>query len=281
MNQAVNITVLVENTAGSRGLLGEHGLGFWVDTGPKRVLFDTGQGMSLEHNARSLGISLASADAIVLSNGHYDHTGGLSRAIAVAPHAQIFAHPGAFGGKYARSKDGSARYLGIPAFDQNAIRKQSGSLVSTDRTTKICDGLFVTGEIPRITDFEDTGGHFFLDEQLTEPDPLIDDQAAFIETSVGTIVILGCAHAGVINTLRYIQTLTNYRPIHTVIGGMHLLNASPERLDKTVSELHCFDIQCLMPGHCTGFGAIERLRNEFPGRCANCHVGAVVEFNRQ
>ena len=153
-------------------------------------------------------------------------------------------------------------------------------MTSTNQATEICDGMFVTGEIPRITDFEDTGGSFFLDEQLIEPDLLIDDQAAFIETSVGTVVILGCAHAGVINTLRYIHTLTNHRPIHTVIGGMHLRNASSERLDKTVLELRCFDVRRLILGHCTGPVALERLKKEFPDRCSNCHVGATVTFGR-
>ena len=261
-------------------MLGEHGLGFWVEAGSRRVLFDTGQGMCLEHNARSLGIPLASADAIAISHGHYDHTGGLSQAVTAARRANVFAHPGAFRRNYARGDDGTARYIGIPLPDEDRVRQEAEQLVWTNRPTEICDGLFVTGEIPRITDFEDTGGAFFLDEGCREADPLEDDQAAFAETSAGTVVILGCAHAGVINTLRYVQTLTNNRSIHTVIGGMHLRDASPERMDKTVCELRRLDVQRLLPCHCTGFAAMNRLWNEFPGRCATCPVGAVVEFER-
>jgi 7,8-dihydropterin-6-yl-methyl-4-(beta-D-ribofuranosyl)aminobenzene 5'-phosphate synthase len=280
VNQKVRIVVLVENTACGEGLLGEHGLGYWIESGARRAIFDTGQGMSLEHNAGALNIPLVSTDAIVLSHGHYDHAGGLSRVIGAAPQATLFAHSGAFSRKYVRSHDGSARYLGIPTLDEADIQEEAIPLIWTTDTTEILDGMFVTGEIPRMTDFEDTGGPFFLDEKLNEPDPLLDDQAAFLDTSVGTVVILGCAHSGVINTLRYVQTLTNYRPIHTVIGGMHLLDASPDRMDKTVSELRSFDLQRLMLGHCTGRAAMERFGNEFPGRCATCHVGTVLEFER-
>jgi len=280
MNRLMRIIVLVENTAGGCGLLAEHGLSFWVKTGSRRVLWDTGQGMCLEHNARALGISLASADAIVLSHGHYDHTGGLKQAVTAAPQAAVFAHPDAFRKKYARRDDGTTCYIGVPAPDENCIEQEAGQLVWTNRPTEICDGLFVTGEIPRVTDFEDTGGPFFIDEGCRQADPLSDDQAAFVETPAGTVVILGCAHAGVINTLRHVQTLTNNRSIHAVIGGMHLINASPERMDKTITELHRLDVRRLLPCHCTGFAAVDRLWNEFPGRCAICPAGAVVEFER-
>jgi len=127
-----------------------------------------------------------------------------------------------------------------------------------------------------VAEFEDTGGAFFKDRSCAEPDDLVDDQVAFLETEAGTVVILGCAHAGVINTLRHIQSLTNGRPIHIVIGGMHLLNASSERMDNTVAELRRLDVQHLLPCHCTGLAAMARLWNEFPGRCTACPVGTVV-----
>jgi len=270
------ITVLVENTAGGRGLLAEHGLAFWIELGDRKVLFDTGQSNVLLGNARRLGIRLEQVDAIVLSHGHYDHTGGLGDALRNSRATTVYAHPMALGAKYVRNPDGTARDIGMLALDEQMVRDMA-ELVWVEGPTEICGRLRLTGPIPRDNDFEDTGGVFFRDKGCTEPDQIIDDQAAFVETPAGAVVILGCAHAGVINTLVHIQSLTDSRPIHTVIGGMHLLHASPERMDKTVDELRRLDVQRLLPCHCTGMAAVARLWQEFPGRCAACPVGTVVE----
>jgi len=261
------ITVLVENTAGGRGLLGEHGLSFWIESG---------QGHVLVNNARRLGIRLDHIDAIALSHGHYDHTGGLGDVLRSSRATTVYAHPAAFEAKYAQNPDGSVRDVGMPGLDEEMVRDVA-ELVLVERPTEVCKGMYLTGPVPRTTDFEDTGGAFFKDHACAEPDQLVDDQAAFIETQVGTVVILGCAHAGVINTLRHIQALTGNRPVHTVIGGMHLLHASSERMDKTVAELRRLDVNCLLPCHCTGMAAVARMWNELPGRCAACPVGTVVE----
>ena len=273
----VRMTVLVENTAGRLGLLAEHGLSFWIELGSQKVLFDTGQGQVLSGNAHRLAVRLELVDAVILSHGHYDHTGGLGYVLRSGRRPRVYGHPAVFEPKYAGSADGSGRDIGIPLLSEGDVRKQA-ELIWTEAPTEVGEGLMLTGPVPRRTDFEDTGGAFFTDKDCAQPDDLVDDQAAFLETSAGTIVILGCAHAGVINTLRHVRTLTEDRPIHAVVGGMHLVRASAERLSRTIEEFRRLGVERLGPAHCTGAAAVVALWNAFPGQVLACHVGSRFEF---
>jgi 7,8-dihydropterin-6-yl-methyl-4-(beta-D-ribofuranosyl)aminobenzene 5'-phosphate synthase len=279
MSKDVRITVLVENTVESPGLLAEHGLAFWIEAGSQCILFDTGQGNVLLNNTYRLGISLSRIGAVVLSHGHYDHTGGLAEALRGNRPNAIYAHPGALKPKFARNKDGTSREIGIPGLCEQAVERRRDQLVLTETPTPISSGLMVTGPVPRVTDFEDTSGPFFLDAQCAKPDPLVDDQALFFDSTEGTVVLLGCAHAGVINTLRYVRQLTGERPIHAVLGGMHLAGASAQRLKRTIDELRELNIHRLGPAHCTGRAATAALWDALPDRCIPWHVGTQVEFD--
>ena len=278
MDSDVKITVVVENTAGWRGTLGEHGLAFWVEAGPRRVLFDTGQGHVLLRNAEQLGVPLDSAEALVLSHGHYDHTGGLRDALNAAQSPSVYVHPAAFERKYACIDAGKAYEIGMPDMDEAAVRAQAGQLVFTKEPVEVLDGLFVTGEVPRVTEFEDTGGPFFIDSECRQPDPLVDDQAMFFDTAEGVVVLLGCAHAGVVNTLRHVRELTGGRPIRAVAGGMHLAAASEDRMTRTIAALRELDVEGLGPAHCTGAPATAALWAAFPGRCLPCNAGTRMVF---
>jgi len=273
----IRITALVENSVEKRRLLAEHGLSFWIELESANILFDTGQGLALRHNARQLGIDLEEADAIALSHGHYDHTGGLEHILQDSNRKKIYVHPAAMEPKFVRDPDGTGREIGVPLPSELKARYQAEP-VWVEAPTELPGGLRLTGPVPRKSGFEGTGGAFFLDKECTQPDILLDDQSAFLETPAGTVVILGCAHSGLVNTLDYVSSLTGGRPIHTVVGGTHLLNASQERLDKTVEALRCLDVRRLCPCHCSGLMATARLWREFPDRCESCHVGKTIEL---
>ncbi len=274
-NNMMTLTILSENTVRAAGLLGEHGLSYWLDTGRHRVLFDTGQGMVLEHNADKLGIDLTRADAIVLSHGHYDHVSGLPYALQAAPEAALWFHPAATEKKFIRSPQGGARRISTDFMEAGDFGK-SRIVHRVTEPAEVVPGVWVTGEIPRTNDFEDTGGPFFLDEKLTIPDSIADDMAIYLPGEAGLSVIFGCAHAGAINTLEHIAGHTGLGLLHTLIGGLHLASASPERMDRTVAVLRSLAPRRMGFCHCTGAAAIQRMGTEFSEATLHVHAGKRV-----
>lgn len=268
MNEYGSITTLVEDTACGPVLSGEHGLSFWIEYGDRRVLFDTGQTGLLLENARTLGVDLSKADAIVLSHGHYDHTGGLAAVLDIALRAIVYMHPAALLPKFAR-KGTESRAIGMSDSTKKRIlaHAQDKRVVWTENPTEVMPGLFVTGQIPRNTDFEDVGGAFYVDENCHKADALPDDQAVFLHTPRGLVILVGCSHAGVVNTLDYIVKLSEQRQIDSVVGGMHLLSASQGRIRKTANAFQSYNVRNIGLAHCTGADAAQQIRDAFPDRC--------------
>ena len=282
IDKTISITVLVENTVGRQDLKAEHGLSFWIETEDGKLLWDTGQSGLLINNAQKLGITLNLLKHIALSHGHYDHTGGLLEILKMAPHAHVYGHPDLFVQRFIKNR--TAVYSVEPVsspMEKDIVKERCESLVLSLDPVEILPGIFTTGEIPRETSFEDTGGDFFLDVACTKRDPIIDDQALYIESSQGIIVILGCAHSGVVNTINYVSKLTRQENIFAVLGGMHLLMASKERLEATADAFARYDVQIIGPCHCTGLKAITYLRSRFPDRFVECSTGSRFTFGRK
>lgn len=278
MRSSVDITVLCNNDSVCGQIRTEHGLSMHVSTPSGNLLFDTGQSDVFLDNAEALQISLNKLSALVLSHGHYDHTGGVAYNAALFRNLPIYFHPDALKDRYRRMDDGTAKSIGIPRTSFNLFQHPDSRVVHTSRPVEVLKDIRVTGTIPRTTSFEDTGGPFYLDRECTLEDGIADDQALWINASCGVIVLLGCAHAGVINTLRYIETLTHPRKICAVIGGFHLKSASEHRLCRTIDALKRFDLTMLAPCHCTGEKATEDLAAAFPKIFDQCHGGSRFTF---
>jgi len=278
MVHQLRITVLVEDTAKHRGLSAEHGLALWIEADGHKILFDTGQGLVLGHNAEAIGIDLAEAESIILSHGHYDHADGLKVYLDRFSKACVYLHPAVFQRRYSVPAGEPAMPAGAAIESVVRLRPHVGEVVFTAEPTQIVEDVWVTGEIPRNTRFEDTGGPFYLDEAGKDVDLLLDDQAVYIATRQGLVVLLGCGHSGLVNTLDHIAQLTGQSKIHAVLGGMHLLAASAERIDKTIVVLRDYDVRLLGPAHCTGLPATAAMMNAWPDGFVSLCPGTVLSF---
>jgi len=272
------ITILCDNTVGAlSGTIGEHGFAALAEWDGGSILFDTGQGEALLHNALRRNRDLHRVGHVTLSHGHYDHTGGLLPLLRNCGGKEIFAHPAVFSRRYRVKDTGESTSIGIP-YREEFLRGLGGRFSLSDRFREIAKGIFMTGEVPRKNPFEVGDAGQFCDDAGSMPDRVRDDQSLVIVSERGLVLLLGCCHAGVINSIDYAMEKTGVENVYAVIGGTHLGFSDPNRLDETVRALRGYRIKKICPGHCTGFAASARLFREFPGQFHPAHVGFTIEI---
>lgn len=273
------IAIVVNNIAGCPGLISEHGFAMYIKTGQRRIIFDTGQeSYVFANNARKLAIDMRSINTVVLSHGHYDHTGGMPGVVAACGAFDLYAHPDVMRTRYSIRPE-RVKSNGIPLEAHAAIQSLADlALHWSTESVQLAENIGLTGYIPRETDYEDSGGAFFFDQDGKQPDPINDDQALWIKTEKGLIVCTGCCHAGIINTLHHVQRISGCEKIHAVVGGLHLVNASASRIEKTVAALAEFQLDLIVPCHCTGAAATELILNQFKERAIPCAAGRRLCF---
>jgi 7,8-dihydropterin-6-yl-methyl-4-(beta-D-ribofuranosyl)aminobenzene 5'-phosphate synthase len=275
----IRITTLSENTATRAGLLAEHGLSILVETDTVNVLLDTGLSISAANNADTLGVDLKKIDKIVLSHGHHDHTGGLRDILRkMRKEVEIIAHPEIWAAKSAGRPGQRFGYVGIP-FRRQELENLGARFNLTAKPVKITENIMTTGEVPMVTDFEQTDPHLYVKEgDEFKPDKFFDDQALIINAEPGLVVILGCAHRGIINTLYHAQQLTGVKQIHMVLGGCHLTGATEERIWLTIATLKELGVQRIGVSHCTGLPAAVIMAGEFGDSFFFNNAGTRIEL---
>ncbi len=273
------LTILCENSVVHPfGVVGEHGFACFVETDAGNVLFDTGQGIGIAGNALALGKDLTSICAVAVSHGHYDHTGGLPDVLNRSGPVPVYGHPEIFASR-TWSDGKTTRYIGMR--HRREYLESLGALFHLIREpVEISPGIHLTGEIPRINDFETPDSTLTLhstDGCPVCPDPVADDLSLVVDSQKGLIVLLGCAHAGMINIFNHVLKTFNRDRIYAVIGGTHLGFAQPGQFDETVKAFDRYGIEKLGVSHCTGLEKAAILHARFGDRFFFGSVGAVLE----
>lgn len=273
------ITVLCENCVlPQMGLMGEHGFACYIETEHGNYLFDTGQGLGILNNGRILEKDLRKMRGVVLSHGHYDHTGGLPEVLHQSGPVDVFTHPQVFLKRF-RTNGRLRRFVGLP-YHRTYLESLGARFRFVMEWTQIGPGAWVTGEVPRLTPFEQVDPEMTAvlpDGREVHPDPLMDDLSLVLDTESGLVVLLGCAHSGLINILHHVLARTGRDRIHAVLGGTHLGFADAARLEQTLSALDDFAVERFGAAHCTGLPQALRLQARLGERFFFGAVGTVLE----
>jgi len=278
---SVKLTILCENSVGRPiAACGEHGFACLVTTPKLTCLFDTGSGKTLLSNMACLDVDPHKIDLIVLSHGHSDHAGGLLPLLKEIGPRPVIAHPQIFTERCWRGQH-ELRDISLPhTLDQ--LEAAGAEFIFQKHKTTLAPGLIYSGMIPRREETEQ-GDPSLLSrtppQQRWQMDDFPDDAALSIETEKGLVILLGCAHSGLINTVEYFRSTLNRSRIHAIVGGTHLGPASEEQFQTTVSYLKQLDFDRLGVSHCTGQIRSAQLYAQFPNKVFFASVGSSLSVS--
>lgn len=271
----MKIRVVMENSVALQArlpLCGQHGLSLLVEQGSQCLLFDVGQSALTIQNINLMGIQLANLTGVVLSHGHYDHTGGLEPVLRhVRRKLPIYVGSGVFADRYSVAS-GNAAFIGISCCKEQ-LTSLGGQFTCVSQPLQLEENLWLSGIIPRQTKFEQGDKNLITAEGQ---DMFGDELALYYLSSNGLVVITGCAHNGIINIIRHGMQVTKTQKVAAIIGGTHLGPVSSEQQEKTIAELAELQPNLIAANHCTGFAMMSRLACQFRERFVNAAAGTEI-----
>lgn len=284
----LRINVLAEDSVGyDSPYLGQHGISILItsqsEDAERSILVDVAQNPdALLENMAKMGIAASCIDTVVLTHCHYDHTKGLGRILQEIGKKDlpVIAHPELFRLNFVT--DPYLRHVGVMHGDEREeIESSGGMLFLTRDPLELMPGLSTTGEVERITDFEEVGmGFHTLQKGEIQTDQMRDDISVVANIKgKGLVIVTGCSHAGIVNILKQAVKLTGTDKVHGIIGGFHLIEASDTVIEKTGQAIAELNPDWVYAGHCTGFRAQVKLYNRLRERFSPLHTGMVVEIS--
>jgi 7,8-dihydropterin-6-yl-methyl-4-(beta-D-ribofuranosyl)aminobenzene 5'-phosphate synthase len=275
----IRLKIIVDNLISFSRLKAEHGFCMLIETADNKILFDTGQSSLLIENSLKMGIDLRDITKVVISHGHYDHTGGLLSLLEyIDREVEVFAHPGIFEKKYSRKNKEKIEFIGIPE-DKTFYEKLGAKLLLVDKPLEIEKSIFISGQIPRTSDFENVEDYFVKKiDNIFVKDEILDDISIIICTGEGNILITGCAHSGLVNTIDYAEQITGVKEFKFINGGFHLSNKKEDYKLNVIKHLKEKKFTYISPAHCTGADATCLIKNHFGSKALDCGVGKEFEF---
>ena len=276
--KSLRVEVLSTMLTSDQGI-GEWGFSAVVDVDGHRILFDTGdRPETVLHNARELHVDLANITDVVLSHNHHDHTGGLMtlRRAVMQNNAAALSRAHVGQGIFEPRRTDKGQPLDFMADTKREYEATGGHFLQYDHPVELWNGVWLTGPVPRKYPERNWSGHSRIQSQgAWQEDTVPEDMSLVINTAQGLVVISGCSHSGIINTLEYARTSIRSAPVHAALGGFHLYQLDDDKLRWTAGKLREFGLQNFLGAHCTGIEAVYRIREMAGLNRRTCSVGAV------
>lgn len=275
---SVQVTVLKDNVAARPGLLPGHGLALLVEAAGARVLFDTGPDESVVHNAGALGLSLRPLDAIVLSHGHFDHSGGLAAVLAASGPVPVIAQAGVFDSTFSGVEPTSLRHIGMP-LAREGYEALGAQFDLSERPVPLGPLLTTSGRLAALPlCHEQRQGLWRQSGAAVQPDDFRDECALLAALGGCRVVMTGCAHLGGSSIVRHARGVVPGLCPTVLLGGLHLGAATEEHVAQLAREAEELGVTALLPCHCTGLPATAILAARFAGRVRPLGTGTVVRI---